>query len=202
MSQIKPFAQIDNTYTQDELDGILLELEFLRVSGEFLDPEQTESAARIGADGTKTYLKNNTGVFLDSVYQNRKTSVLLKHNRKLFSAQLNLSELPPVFKQFNRVNWDSTLVSYYTNQGYYKEHMDNAIFTMVTYLYKQPKKFLGGELLLPETGHVLEPVFNRTYIIPSYITHEVTAVQMDQVDAERGYGRYCISGFLNFRTGA
>jgi Rps23 Pro-64 3,4-dihydroxylase Tpa1-like proline 4-hydroxylase len=80
--------------------------------------------------------------------------------------------------------------------------MDMSMFTMVTYLYKQPKKFLGGELILPETGHVLEPVFNRTYIIPSYTTHEVTAIQMDEQDAKQGYGRYCVSNFLNFRTGA
>lgn len=202
MTVNKPFVQIDNTYTQDELDGILLELEFLRVSGGFLNPEQTESASRIDSNGNKVLLKNNTGVFLDDVYRDRNTSILLKHNRKLFSTELNLSELPPVFKQFNRVNWDSTLISYYTNQDYYKAHMDNALFTMVTYLYKQPKKFLGGELLLPETGHVLEPVFNRTYIFPSYMTHEVTAVQMNKEDADCGYGRYCVSNFLTFRTGA
>lgn len=201
MNVNKPFVQIDNTYTQGELDGILLELEFLRVSGGFLNPDKTESAVKIDGDGNKVYLKNNTGVFLDDVYRDRNTSILLKHNRKLFNTPLNLHELPPVFKQFNRINWDSTLISYYTNQDYYKAHMDNAVFTMVTYLYKQPKKFLGGELLLPETGHVLEPVFNRTYIFPSYTTHEVTAVQMDQADAEQGYGRYCISSFLNFRTG-
>lgn len=200
MSQIKPFVQIDNTYTQDEVDGILLELEFLRVSGSFLTPDKTESAAKTDENGDKVLLKNNTGVFLDSVYRNRNTSILLKHNRKLFNTQLNLAELPPVFKHFSQINIDNTLVSYYTNQSYYHAHMDMSIFTMVTYLYKQPKKFLGGDLLLPETGHVLEPVFNRTYIIPSYITHEVTAVQMNQQDGDLGYGRYCISGFLNFRT--
>ena len=63
MSQIKPFVQIDNTYTQDELDGIFLELEFLRVSGDFLTPDKTEAAFKTGENGNKVLLKNNIGVF-------------------------------------------------------------------------------------------------------------------------------------------
>jgi hypothetical protein len=195
----KPFVQVDDTYTQKELDEILLELEFLRISGEFLNPEETGSSTEIDSSGNKILLKRNSGVFLDNVYANRKTSIILKYNRKLFGAQLNLEELPPIFKQFRRTNWDGTLVSYYTNQDYYHAHMDNAMFTMVTYLYKQPKKFLGGELVLPESGHLLEPVFNRTYIFPSYVTHKVNTVQIAQEDGDAGYGRYCISSFLNFK---
>lgn len=195
----KPFVQIDNTYTQKELDEILLELEFLRISGEFLNPEKTGSSTDVDLNGNKILLKRNSGVFLDGVYSDRKTSIILKYNRKIFSTPLNLPELPPIFKQFTRTNWDGTLISYYTNQDYYHAHMDNAMFTMVTYLYKQPKKFLGGELILPESKHLLEPVFNRTYIFPSYLTHEVNTVTINEEDGNAGYGRYCISSFLNFK---
>lgn len=156
-----------------------------------MGPEHTGSARN--QDGSPK--KKNAGVFLDSVYTDRSYSNLLKFNRKVFNATLNKPST--VLNALTESNEDSTLVSYYENGGEYKSHRDASQLTAVTYLYRQPKAFDGGDLVLPEYGYAFEPWFNRTYIFPSVVEHEVTPVIMKPEDCGKGLGRYCISAFIN-----
>jgi Rps23 Pro-64 3,4-dihydroxylase Tpa1-like proline 4-hydroxylase len=88
-------------------------------------------------------------------------------------------------------------VSYYENEAHYSSHKDYSVLTAVTYLYKQPKAFEGGDLVLTEYGYAFEPWFNRTYIMPGVVEHEVTEVKMRAEDCGKGLGRYCISNFIH-----
>tara|TARA_R110002126_G_scaffold212233_2_gene358844 strand:- start:104 stop:691 length:588 start_codon:yes stop_codon:yes gene_type:complete len=189
------FITLDNTYTDNELQSIFAELNFLQFSGNFLDPSETGSARIEDTDKNLKY-KNNKGVFLDSIYSDRNTSVILKLNRKLFDINIDFVNLPPIFKLYQSVKHDTTLVSYYEDGGSYFSHRDIAHYTAVTYLYKTPKKFTGGNLILHDHNATLEPVFNRTYIFPSYVDHEVTPIEMSKEHANLGFGRYCISNFM------
>ena len=64
-------------------------------------------------------------------------------------------------------------------------------------MYKQPKLFEGGNLILTDYGYQFEPWFNRTYIMPGVVEHEVTEVTMKAEDCGKGLGRYCISNFIH-----
>lgn len=142
-----------------------------------------------------TAKKKNTGVFLDDVYTNRNFSNILKFNRKIYDVKL--TEPSVVLNFLQTSNHDTTLISYYENESHYKSHKDQSILTAVTYLHKEPKVFDGGDLVLTDYGIAFEPWFNRTYIIPGVVEHEVTEVKMNSEDCGKGLGRYCISNFIH-----
>jgi Rps23 Pro-64 3,4-dihydroxylase Tpa1-like proline 4-hydroxylase len=181
---------VDNTYTEEELKLIFLELDFWTISGNMKGPEHTKSAKE--EDGS--FKKKNKGVFLDNVYADRDYSNILKLNRKIYKIQLDTPSV--ILNMLKGANHDTTLVSYYENESHYKSHRDLSVLTAVTYLYKQPKVFEGGDLILTEYGYAFEPWFNRTYIMPGAVKHEVSEVKMRAEDCEKGLGRYCISNFI------
>lgn len=189
----EPFEYIiiDNTYTEEELKLIFLELDFWSISNNLMGPEHTGTAKY--EDGTVK--KKNKGVFLDDVYTDRNYSNILKINRKIFQLQIN--EPSVIFNYLKASNQDTTLLSYYENNAQYKSHKDSSILTAITYLYKQPKVFEGGDLVLTDYSIAFEPWFNRTYIIPGVVEHEVTEVFMKPEDCGKGLGRYCISNFIH-----
>lgn len=188
----EPFEYIiiDNTYTEEELKLIFLELDYWTLSNYLMDPKDTGTAR--WNDGTPK--KVNKGTFLDDVYRDRKHSNVLNLNRKIYQIQL---DQPSVLNSFLKTsNKDSTLISYYENENHYKAHLDDSVITTLTYLYKQPKAFEGGNLILTDYGYQFEPWFNRTYIIFGAVKHEVTEVKMKLEDCGKGLGRYCISNFV------
>lgn len=189
----EPFEYIiiDETYTEEELKLIFLELDFWSMSKHLMGPENTGTAR--WNDGTPK--KKNKGVFLDKAYNDRNYSNILNLNRKIFNIKLNAPSV--IFNFLKESNHDTTLVSYYENESHYKSHKDASILTAVTYLYKQPKLFEGGNLVLTDYGYQFEPWFNRTYIMPGVVEHEVTEVTMKQEDCGKGLGRYCISNFIH-----
>lgn len=188
------YIQIDNTYTEEELKLIFLELDFLQIGGTIKDQDHFATAKYENGE----HLRKGMGVFLDNVYRNRESSIILKLNRKLYGIDFKNFNLHPVFKAIKKSTLDNTLVSYYENSHHYEAHYDASVLTAFTYLYKQPKKFEGGELFLPEYNVTFNPVFNRTYVIPGLVDHEVKEVKMNSEDLNKGFGRYCISNFLNF----
>ena len=185
------FILIDNTYTEEELRLIFLELDFWTLSGNLMGPEHTGTA--LFGDGTVK--KKNQGAFFDDIYTDRSYSNLLKLNRKLF--RIMLDKPSAVLNTLREATEDRTLVSYYENESEYKSHKDASQLTAVTYLYHQPKAFDGGDLILTEYGYAFEPWFNRTYIFSSVVEHEVTPIIMRPEDCGKGLGRYCISSFIN-----
>jgi len=189
----EPFEYIiiDNAYTEEELKLIFVELDFWSLSQNFMGPEDTGTAR--WNDGSPK--KKNKGIFLDFVYRERNFSNILKLNRKIYKIELN--EPSVVLNFLKESNYDTTLVSYYENESHYKSHQDSSILTAVTYLYKQPKAFEGGDLVLTKYGIAFEPWFNRTYIMPAVVEHEVTEVKMKLEDCGKGLGRYCISNFIH-----
>lgn len=189
----EPFEYIiiDETYTEEELKLIFLELDFWSISKNLMNPEHTGTAH--WNDGTPK--KKNKGVFLDSAYANRNCSNILKLNRKIYQIQLDQPSI--VLNFLKESNHDTTLISYYENSDHYNSHKDSSILTAVTYLYKKPKLFEGGDLILSDYGIAFEPWFNRTYIIPGVVEHEATEVTMKTENCEKGLGRYCISNFIH-----
>jgi predicted transcriptional regulator len=183
---------IDNMYSETELEDIMYELRFLLKHNKMLPPEETGSAMQ-----DEKAIKQNKGLFLDKVYDDRRISDILRVNRKLFS--LNIDTTDPTFKMLRNSTLDTTLISYYENSDYYKAHTDRSMLTALTYFYEEPKRFTGGNLYLPEYDITLECAHNRTYLIPSLVEHEAKEISMEKKYLSKGLGRFCMTQFLGFR---
>lgn len=191
------FLILDNVYTEDELKLIWTELDYLYAIRDlfFLSPEKTKSAT----DSEGNLLKNNFGNFLQGFYVDRKYSHLMTLNQKIYRDDIIRHPDSWFFNQ--EFNAEGTLISYYENGGYYKPHNDNALLTACTWFWKEPKKFTGGNFKFSEYDLQLKIQNNCAVIFPSHIFHEVEPVCISEEYANQGYGRFCMTQFIErFRT--
>jgi hypothetical protein len=190
-----PFLQVENFYSEEELKLIWQELDFLTDSIKLNPPEETGAAM----NRNHVILKNNSGVFLDEIYKERKISNILNANRKIFSLEIldSFSELSFGYECIKHTNDDRTLISYYENNSYYKPHIDNAIYTAVTWFFKEPKCFVGGDFYFSDYDHKIEIKNNMTVIFPSFVRHSVDEVSLDE-NSPIGSGRYSMTQFMFF----
>jgi Rps23 Pro-64 3,4-dihydroxylase Tpa1-like proline 4-hydroxylase len=191
-----PIAVVDNFYSEESCNNIMQELLFLNSFPEkMLDASENGSAKLNGK-----ILKQAKGVFLDSVYSRREFSSILKENRKLFDSNF-LEELKShniFFDYLIKGNLDHTVVHYYENTDYYDFHTDNSIVTCITWFYKLPKKFSGGNLEF-KNGLTIEPNYNRMIIFPSILEHAVSEVILDEKYTQNSFGRFSMSQFIRFQ---
>ena len=195
-----PYIIIDNFYNKNELDLIWKELDFLLDGDKFDGALSTNTATNNGK-----LASNKKGLFLDLVYPNRKISNILTCNRKLFNNIRSICDSHESwwFRYLNG-NYDETILSYYEDENYYDAHTDRAIMTSLTWLYKEPKKFQGGDLYfksgIDNFSDYLKKVEvknNRLIMFPSMIPHQVDSVKMDSEYKDKGLGRFVITQLIN-----
>jgi len=186
-----PFLIIDDTYDKDEQVKIFKELDFL--SEKLITPEQTGSAKNDNGE-----LKKNTGLFLDSVYNNRNVSDILTVNRKIFSQEVKdeICKCHYAYNQYRIINYDNTLISYYDDASSYFSHSDNSVITSVTWFFKTPRNFTGGDFTFTDFNKQVELKNNRTVIFFGCYKHEVSEVKIKD-RAVPFSGRFTISQFSN-----
>jgi hypothetical protein len=188
-----PYLKIENFYNEIELSLIWDELKFLTHSNKLETPNNTGQL--------NPTMKHNNGLFLDTIYTERKFSNILKVNRKIFSVDnmKKYADLHFMNRIIFTLNSDTTLLSYYENSGYYKSHSDTAVITILTWLFKEPKQFEGGNLIFTDFDETIEIKNNTVIMFPSHAKHEVTSIKMESKDKFSGNGRYCISQFLSIK---
>lgn len=193
LNSIFPYIIIDNLYDENELSLIWEELLFLCYPHKL----QRSSIDSGGAVYRGRLLKNTNHVYLDNFYLHREYSNILTVNRKIFE---NFNEI-----FFNHDSWfyknisfslDNTQVSYYEDNDNYEPHQDRSMVTCLTWFYKEPKIFEGGNLFFPEYDLEIEVLNNRMVIFPSNIFHSVNTVKIDKLHQNKKCGRFCISQFL------
>jgi len=189
------FLVIDNFYTQEELEQIWVEINALTPN--LLAPQKIKSAKE---KNTGRFLRNGLGIYVDEVFSDRNKSVILSLNRKVFSEVVieKLKSFNPFYKLFAYSTNDYTLLNYYEDGNFYDPHVDSALFTTVTMLYHEPKKFLGGNLIFSEHDIGIECINNRLILFPSVVEHNVTNVSME--NKYRGMGRYSITQFIHYNS--
>lgn len=190
-----PYLLIRNFYDEEELRGIWEELKFFTYKNKLLSPSKTGQ--------TNPLAKKNSGLFLDQVFSDRRYSNILRANRKLFTSQIMkiYADLHFTYENIMQANFDTTLISYYEDTSYYKPHHDQAAITALTWFFKEPKAFTGGDLIFTKFNETIEIENNMLLIFPSVVTHEVTPVQMGSNNTKfSGLGRYCMSQFLNITS--
>jgi len=185
-----PTIFLENIFENDTIDLIHKELDLLNPN--FTNPQKIGSAVNYGGQ----ILKQNSGIFLNDVYANYRYSAIASNILKLISSQndkilksWNPDWLCGLWKSINCYNF---LVSYYENNDHYLPHIDQSIFTFLIWLWKEPKEFSGGNLILNNPNNVIECKNNCGIIFPSTEVHSVTPIKLNNP----GYGRYCITTFL------
>lgn len=186
-----PFLIVDNTYDKEEQLKLYKELDFL--SDKLLEPEKTGSAKTYGE------VKSNKGIFLDVFYKDDRTkSDILKINRKLFSSEITeeLKKCHYAYNLIDSTNFDTTLLSYYGDGGSYFLHKDYSVISIVTWLYKKPKNFTGGEFIFSDFNLNVEVKNNRTVIFFGSYSHEVSKVILQDKTVPFS-GRFALTNFCH-----
>lgn len=197
-----PHIIIDNWYTEEELGLIWKELDFYS-SREIATIEKAENT--IVAKDLKGESKSNAFRFyLWDTYTVKGTKfshiiqALYKQQSEEFKKIVEKG-MPLHHNNYINTNTDSTMVSYYDHEQEYKSHKDSTQFTFLVWLYKEPKKFKGGDFCLTEANKRIKCIPNRMVMFPSYLGHKVYPVKMDS-DAKFGDGRYCVTHFFNWEA--
>ena len=190
-----PYFIVDDVFDSKEMDLIWEELDFY--SDKMQDPEETGSAR----DNDDKLIKSSKGLFIDNLYNVREISNILTVNRKIFN--IDLTQHPSWF--FKNIaptlDYESNMVSYYENSDYYAPHRDRNDVTILCWIYREPKKFEGGDLYFPAYDSGLRVKNNRVVIFPGFIEHGVFPVEMEKTDDDKKWGRYCITSFLLAKDG-
>tara|TARA_B100000902_G_scaffold131068_1_gene129944 strand:- start:947 stop:1552 length:606 start_codon:yes stop_codon:yes gene_type:complete len=187
-----PVVHIQNFYSPNELKKILNELEYLYSIDRYKGAEEAGGPGTAYEDGVA--LKVGKGLHLNVVYDDVKQSDILNINRKLFDKQFtnDLMSRHSFFRYLWRSNRDETKIHYFENGDHYRPHTDDCVITAITWFYKEPKMFTGGDLIV-EKAVKFPCLNNSTVIFPSILYHEVTSVVMENLP---GFGRYSMSQFL------
>lgn len=189
-----PFEHIviKNFYDEDELELIWKEIDFLKPK--LLGPEHTSSATDVS--DKNFFLKDNTGLFLDGVYCNRNTSNIMTLNRKLWNSKITdeIIKMNYWWKLLTTCNRDSTLLNCYEENQYYKPHVDQAVITATTVLYKNDN-FTGGDFVFPEYEVTIPKQNNSVIIFPSFTEHEVSPLKIKE-DSLGVVQRFSITQFM------
>lgn len=185
---------VDNWYNEEEYNKVLNECKFLQ--DYMLDPENTKGAVKDGR-----ILKKNKAVFINDIFRDFDQSYIGLNSYKLYQPELTKSfeDIDSLYHYLTHCNQHNCLVSYYEESDYYHSHKDDAVITMLTWLYEDPKAFNGGNLILRDKEDKavaeIECIANRSVIFPSFINHEVTSITMDEKDLNQKKGRFTVSQF-------
>ena len=136
-------------------------------------------------------------MFLDRFFTSRDSSNILEVNRKLVDQEIYKNHSHWLFNHLDALNEDTTQILYYENNDEYKPHRDLARLTAITWFYREPKKFTGGNLRFPRFDMEIECKHNRVIVFPSSIHHGVDKVGMEEKDMGKKLGRFTMTQFLS-----
>lgn len=190
------FVLYENIYDEKELQSIYKECIFL------CDEKKLELTENSGAARNEegNLLKSNKGLFLEDIYKEPfKFSNYLRLSSKQFK-YLTFDMLYKTDENFNffkkQIYNSSTLFSYYQNGDYYLPHKDGSEFTFIFWLFKEPKEFSGGDLILKDIDYRIEIKNNMGVLFPSKAIHEVETVVMEDKTPFNRKGRFSFSTFI------
>jgi predicted 2-oxoglutarate/Fe(II)-dependent dioxygenase YbiX len=186
---------IDNWYSKGELKNIFQELEYYT----HYDKMYT-SKGEIATDAHGNEIGASFRIPLDSIYTEagRQMSSIIKGREKLFNNNFykKILDKNPLYRTFKDTSKDFCFVSYYEDKHFYDSHPDKGSFSILIWLYKEPKKFSGGDLIFKDLDLKIDCKHNRLVIFPGFLYHEVTPIKMKK-GYKIGDGRYTVTHFIH-----
>ena len=64
---------------------------------------------------------------------------------------------------------------------YYLSHLDDVQFTLLIWLWKEPKNWTGGEFIFGDVNHTVPMKNNSAVLFPSCYAHQVETVHMNHL---------------------
>ncbi len=195
--KVFPYLMIDDFYSKKEQKLIWKEL--ISHKNNFKE-DQAPAGQGVARDENGKSISNSKRIYLDDIYgDNRQDSNILNFYKKIISPEVKEAYryTTPSWRLFEITNHDRSQVSYYENEGDYKEHFDKYMHTCLIWFYKEPKRFTGGDLTFTQSKQTVECKHNRMILFPSYYLHAVDEVSMEYKYRGKGLGRYCLSHFYN-----
>ena len=196
-----PHLIIRNTFNEQELKLIWRELEFLNSPLKLQRPDSNGTALD---ELTGLPLSNNFSLFLDEAFNRHELSDILRINKKIIDPGIANAfyKLSPLLGHITMVDKYSTMIRYYETGEYYRGHRDIARFTAISYFFKEPKYFTGGDLHFNDFEYTVNIENNMTILFVGSMIHSTTELVMtDHTERFSGYGKYAMTQFLNLNEG-
>lgn len=194
-----PHILINDYFDEHQSQNVWNEIKLLYPK--MVPPEETYAAL----DSNGRPKKRGIGLFLEDVYKNPlghsdivnyvKTTIFSPEFRDNINVAAHNNQSPEAFyfRLYNLVHpfSSSTVLQLYVNGDYYKGHTDHSLFTFVSVLHSEEKKYEGGELYFKEYDYTVNLENNQAIIFPSILLHEVKQLRMKSDDPLDG--RFSIS---------
>ena len=193
-----PYVYLQNIFSETEMQLIYNELDFYQQSKSvFFQKNSNSTFGATNSEGVN--LKNNGGFFMNSLWREIK-SPIGRFTCSLFRDEVFNHNDNHFFKNF-APKMQALLVSYYESKDYYKPHRDLTVASLVIWLWKEPKKFSGGEFNFTDFPNLkLKTANNCAVLFPGQYEHHVNPVKMTNGFSDNnldGYGRYSFTLFLD-----
>jgi len=192
-----PHAIIDNFYSEEELELLWKEMEYLTSPNRMVKSGKDLGTAESSLSATP--LSNGHGIFLGDIYKEESYSDILTITNKIFNPNLleEISNLNYLYGDVPSLNKSSTKLRYYNDTEEYFSHIDTSRYTMISYFYKEPKAFTGGDLHFKDFDYTIEIKPNRVVFFKSCLYHASTKLITTKEDkAFSSMGKYSITKFL------
>jgi len=190
---------IDNWYKKEELKRVMKELDYLSCT----PMSRSENSFETARNSDNKSLSSSFRIYPEQLYTEKGyiNSPILGSLKK-FQQQEFHQKVTDAFKSSNTAidrvfmdtNASSTIINYYETNDRYDEHHDVFQFTILIWVYKEPKSFEGGDLIFTKLNEKIECKNNRMVLFPSFYYHAVTPVKMKTSNV--GFGRYAITHFF------
>lgn len=178
--------------------------------------------ASIGSDNNiNKKMRDNKTLYIDEFFKGRREQSILLSNMDAIIANPHTHEMlyamnPPI-SDINLTNYTETQVSRYGGESsHYLWHQDNIRgvsrhLTMVYYVFQEPKKFKGGDILFtngvtnmgklvpqkPEPGTIsITPENNMAVFFGAKTSHMVTPTKSPK---KWDYGRFSINCWIGMK---
>ena len=173
-----PHVLLEDIFTPEEVPQVMKELH--RMDKVLLPPHLTGTATKEGRP-----LKYNDATSLANL--NWKSSLYNLCGNHLFEELTQ--QIPALWfrNSLTLCNRHSYMVSRYRNGQYYNSHFDRSFFSILIWMYDEPKSFTGGDLIFTDYSEVIECKNNTGVLFLGPIRHEVPPIE--------GEGRYTITRF-------
>ena len=155
------YIEIQDYYNLETLDNIKKELSKLNDLHIFKD--------------NLNHVKRKS-VFLKDYYKNRLASTIWKHERLMLceAEYEKIKDSYYIYKHLKQIAMQGnihTLVNLFTNEDYYKSHVDNSVLSLV--IFVELGNIKGGDVYLPEFNETIPFKDNCGYLIQGCVNHEV-----------------------------
>ena len=188
-----PFLMVDNFFTEKQLEGIWKELNFY-------EGKTVLDTANIAKNAGKAMAQVKR-IYLERVYRaegRALSDILTNFDDNLFNQTMvqAYKKTTPSWLHFWSSNLDHTQLGYMENSDFYTGHFDVSYHTCLVWLFKQPKKFEGGDLIFTQPKIKVDCTYNRMVLFPSYYMHAVSELKMQDRHLNQGNGRWVLTKFI------